>query len=244
MDWVLDIGHTHYRLGYFAEGTLCAKQETTDVHKVVSELQSRALQGGMISNVRKALPAPLAEMVQASKDVYVLNTKMPLPIAIGYRSLSTLGSDRLAAVVGAWQQFPNEAVLVISMGSCITYTFYTPAEGLIGGGISPGIAMRARALGHFTDMLPEVQPNYQDPPLIGTSTLKAIQSGIWHGAQFEVAATIEHYIKKYGAARCILCGGGAKSLVIRKKALKKCIFIQEDIILLGLYAILIHVRTR
>jgi type III pantothenate kinase len=59
------------------------------------------------------------------------------------------------------------------------------ADGIFeGGAILPGIAMSARAMHEFTDLLPLVQMGeLTDPPEpLGTSTLPALQSGLFWGA--------------------------------------------------------------
>ena len=58
----------------------------------------------------------------------------------------TLGYDRMAAVVGANEQFPDKDILVIDAGTCITYEFIDAAGRYHGGNISPGMQMRFRAL--------------------------------------------------------------------------------------------------
>ena len=50
-----------------------------------------------------------------------LNEKTSLPVENLYETPRTLGYDRMAAVVGATEQFPGRDILVIDAGTCITY---------------------------------------------------------------------------------------------------------------------------
>ena len=64
--------------------------------------------------------------------------------------------DRMAAVVGANEQFPGRDILVIDAGTCITYEFVDAAARYHGGNISPVLQMRFKALHQFTGRLPMV----------------------------------------------------------------------------------------
>ena len=68
----------------------------------------------------------------------------PVPIGNGYLTPETLGVDRLAAAVGAVSQV-GESCLIVDFGSAITIDVVE--NGVFrGGNISPGVAMRFRAL--------------------------------------------------------------------------------------------------
>ena len=66
----------------------------------------------------------------------------PVPIVNKYRTPKTLGVDRLAAAVAAaWLQ-PGRNVLIIDIGTCITYDFVNAKGEYKGGNISPGPTIR------------------------------------------------------------------------------------------------------
>ena len=95
----------------------------------------------------KGLPFPMLEF---------LSGITPVPIVNKYRTPKTLGSDRLAAAVAAvWLQ-PGRNVLIIDVGTCITYDYVNAAGEYKGGNISPGPTIRFRALNQFTGRLPFV----------------------------------------------------------------------------------------
>ena len=85
-----------------------------------------------------------------------LNHQTPLPVVNLYETPETLGYDRMAAVVGANEQFPHRDILVIDAGTCITYEFIDSKGQYHGGNISPGMQMRFKALHQFTGRLPLV----------------------------------------------------------------------------------------
>lgn len=64
--------------------------------------------------------------------VYELTSMLPLPLAIGYTTPTTLGRDRIAAVAGAQAIYPGKSVLVVDAGTAITYDRLT-ADGEFSG---------------------------------------------------------------------------------------------------------------
>lgn len=160
----------------------------------------------------------------------------PVPINIKYSTPLTLGTDRLAAVVGAHRRQPGRDVLVIDTGTCITYDFITAAGDYLGGNISPGPTMRLKALNAFTHALPLVERKGVTPPL-GYSTETAIRSGVMNGVLFEIESYIREYILKYPQLLIYLTGGVQLDLRIPEK---KCIFADNLLVPYGLNSILLY----
>ena len=122
------------------------------------------------------LPFPMLEF---------LSGITPVPIVNKYRTPKTLGSDRLAAAVAAeWLQ-PGRNVLIIDVGTCITYDYVNAAGEYKGGNISPGPTIRFRALNQFTGRLPFVDREGVTPPF-GNTTITAIRSGVIRGVKYEI----------------------------------------------------------
>lgn len=129
-----------------------------------------------------------------------------VPIINKYSTPLTLGSDRLAAVVGAnWLQ-PGRDVLVIDIGTCVTFDFINSSGEYLGGNISPGPTMRLKALNHFTARLPLVERR-GDTPDFGTDTTTAIRSGVMNGIKYEIEGYIHSFLAKYPQLFVYLTGG-------------------------------------
>ena len=146
-----------------------------------------------------------------------------------------MGLDRIAAVAGAQQKYPNTDVLVIDMGTCITYDFIDHQGIYWGGSIAPGLQMRLKAMHHFTDQLPLVSFDKTSLKLTGNSTEKSIQSGVYYGIQAEVNGFIQQYLQEHNDLQIIITGGDAHLFDI---APKNRIFADEFIVLRGLNEIL------
>jgi type III pantothenate kinase len=165
-----------------------------------------------------------------------LNEITPVPINNLYRTPETLGKDRLAAIVGAsWLQ-PGRDLLVIDAGTAITYDFIDSSGNYYGGNIAPGVEMRLKALHHFTKKLPLVNVE-EETKFLGVDTRSAIQSGVMYGVEFEINGYINTLKIKYPELLTFLTGGS--SFYFEEK-FKSAIFVERNLVLIGLNRILRH----
>jgi type III pantothenate kinase len=132
--------------------------------------------------------------------------------------------------------FPGKSKLVIDAGTCITYDLLTKKNEYLGGGISPGIRMRFRAMHTFTRKLPLVEPEDFDE-LIGRSTRESLLSGVYNGVVAEIREIIRLYGEKFDDLAVILTGGDHPFLYNK---LKSNIFAVPELVLLGLNEIFDH----
>jgi type III pantothenate kinase len=103
----------------------------------------------------------------------------------------------------------------------------------VGGGISPGMEMRLKAMNHFTAKLPLVEAD-SNVPLIGYDTKSNMLSGAVLGMAYEIDGFIDEYAKKFDNFNVLLTGGDIEHLASH---LKNKIFADPDLIFKGLYAI-------
>jgi type III pantothenate kinase len=127
--------------------------------------------------------------------------------------------------------------LVVNAGTCITYDL-VDAQGVYrGGSIAPGLQMRFKALPQFTAKLPLIEAQPMPIDLTGRSTETAIRTGVQWGMVHEVDGFIEAYRRLYPELRVVLAGGDATYF---ETTLKNSIFAQPNLVLLGLYQILVY----
>jgi type III pantothenate kinase len=180
---------------------------------------------------------PQLELIDYLKKhtIYIeLTEHTKLPYINLYHSPSTLGKDRLAVMAAAWSQFPNQNTLVICAGTCVTYNFINNKNEFLGGGISPGLQMRLKAMQHFTQKLPLAE-NKQTPALIGIDTISSLQSGAINGLGAEIDGIIAQYELVFKKINVVLTGGDRLQLAL---LLKRRIFADADFLFKGLYTIL------
>lgn len=174
--------------------------------------------------------------IRAKCDILHFSHKTPVPITILYDTPETLGLDRVAGAVGAWTLFPNETSLVIDMGTCITTNIINRRGGFLGGTISPGVFMRARAMHEFTAALPMAELSLPTA-YIGTNTMESLQNGVVRGTYYEIQAFIDNIKPVFGVNNVILTGGDAK---IFANLLNFEIFALPNLVLTGLHEILVY----
>ncbi len=192
------------------------------------------LKNVIISSV-KDYSSELKHTLQERFDTFIeLDENTPLPIENCYQTKSTLGKDRIAAVVGAFDLYPNQNILVIDAGTAITYDIVSEKGQYLGGNISPGIEMRLKALNYFTGRLPLVQQKEWNK-LYGTTTEEAILGGVLNGVVFEVDKTIDTFKEFYNNLKVIITGGNAEFF---DKKLKNSFFVNFNLLALGLNRIL------
>lgn len=112
-------------------------------------------------------------------------TAMPVPVAIDYRTPSTLGVDRLAAAVGAAAVAPGADLLIADIGTAATYDVVTADGHYLGGNIAPGIKMRLLGMHEHTSRLPRVESR-GETPRFGFDTETAMRAGAVRGVVAEL----------------------------------------------------------
>ncbi len=236
MKLVFDIGNSLVKAGVFEKKQLLYIKTSASLSEKFIKSISRKyndITSVILSSVRK-IPAKEVNYLKKNFHFILFSTATSVPVANLYKTPETLGNDRLAGVVAAYSMYPSENVLVIDAGTCITYDFINEKGEYRGGGISPGLSMRFKALNTFTEKLPLVSLiNFKE--LVGTNTEKSILSGVINGTVSEVDAIINQYGKRYSSLKTIICGGDSRFFADR---LKNRIFAIPELVLKGLNEIL------
>jgi len=168
--------------------------ETSQKQKVFDVLhQTDIIENGIVSSVVELEKGFLNQINTFCKRLVVLDEHTKLPLINEYETGSTLGKDRIAAVVGASTVFPETSVLVIDAGTALTFEFITQTGRYLGGNISPGLFMRFKALNHYTSKLPLLE-SANDFPLLGRNTNQAIIAGVQNGIIFEIDSKLKNPI--------------------------------------------------
>ena len=235
MNVVVDYGNSSAKVAIFNHLNLIEKHTFSDPDELKNFLQRSTADHCIVSSVTTDAKQVTQWAVNA-KQKFILSHSLPLPITIAYKTPHTLGVDRIAGACGALQLFPGSSSLVIDAGSCITYDFVDASGTYHGGGISPGLMMRFKAVHTFTARLPLINPT-ENPELIGNTTEASIQSGVIYGLAAEIDGIIDRYRSQFPDLKVILCGGDTRFF---ENKLKDSIFASPDLVLIGLNSVLIH----
>lgn len=231
---VIDIGNTRIKSALFDGNVLTGEYIFEELEAAISFWKTIVFESCLISSVRFTEE----ELSQKINFPFLfLSHSTALPLLNGYLTPKTLGLDRIAAAIGAWELAEKKSVLAIDMGSCITYEFVDDQSTYRGGAISPGLQMRAKAMNSFTARLPLVDVKQKPENPTGDSTISCMLSGIWYGVAYELLGHIEAYLLKNPEIKIYICGGD--SLFFDSLA-KGHIFVVPNLVLHGLNCILNH----
>lgn len=237
MNLIVDVGNTYVKFAVFNNGNLIYKlsfklNEFKMQYKNLKNTYSD-LNKAIVSSVGHLSKKEIA-LLEADMPTIELTTEINLPFENLYATPKTLGVDRIALVSASINQFPDNNVLIIDAGTCITYDFITKDNKYLGGAISPGIRLRYKALNNLTANLPLLETELPKN-IIGDSTESSIHSGVVNGVVNEIDGIINQYLKEYSDLTVILTGGDTKFLL---NQLKNTIFANSDFLLEGLNFIL------
>lgn len=235
MNLVIDIGNTRIKAALFKGKHLIEQKEFNTVNSVLTDQLF----------LNKAKNAIISSVVDGKDDFYsainniiptlIFTSETKIPLINLYQSAATLGSDRLAASIGGYYIYPKSNVLIIDAGTCIKYNFTNSKNEYLGGGISPGIQMKFKALHEYTSKLPLIKADVFFTELIGENTTNSILSGVLNGSAAEIDGIINAYKTQFIDLICILTGGDGEYLA---KRLKNSIFAHQNLVLKGLNDIL------
>ncbi len=133
-----------------------------------------------------------------------------IPLAARVDEPDKVGLDRLANALAADRlRSADRGAIVVDLGSAITVDVVSRDGAFLGGAILPGIAMAARALHEFTDLLPlEPMSELAQPPApLGKTTSACLQSGLYWGAIGGVRELIARLSADAGKPHLFVTGG-------------------------------------
>jgi len=230
MNGIIDIGNSAVKWAVFQENQLLEHGKLLYGDWItLQEIQVKHPSISWFISSVHAIP----EEKELGFAFHLLDVSDTLPVTIGYKTPSTLGRDRIAAVCGARYLFPNSACLVIDAGTCITYDLLDQDGKYHGGAISPGIVMRLKAMNEFTGKLPLL--DWEDlEGFLGDSTKSSMLQGVKQGMLGEAVRQIDLYAEKYADLKVLITGGDSPFF---EKNLKKDIFAAPNLVLIGLNTI-------
>lgn len=232
----IDIGNTFTKVALFDKQELVYSNWNVPLF-AESWLENFQQQYPQIESVMvlsvQGIPAGLETQLKSwFTKVEILTHEFDFPFKVAYHSKESLGTDRLAAVAGAQSLFPCQDLLVLDIGTAITFDVLTATGQYLGGNISLGMDMRFEALHRFTSKLPLVDRELTEQhPKIGKTTHSAIYNGVVLGIQHELDAYINLTRERYPKLRTVLTGGDAP--FFEKRLKNKCIT-NKNLIFVGL----------
>jgi type III pantothenate kinase len=165
-----------------------------------------------IASVNRPATTRLIDWLRANRpdDEVRLLAASDLPLTVELKRPDMVGVDRLLDAVAAnCLRTPGRPAVVVDVGTAITVDLLSAKGAFRGGAILPGIAMSARALHEFTDLLPliDMVELAAPPPPVGTATHTAMRSGLYWGTVGAIRQLVEQMT---GSVECeVFLTGGA-----------------------------------
>ena len=237
MNLVIDIGNTRSKIAVVGNGEIleifrCENITSSYIDDILSKYPKvkRAILSSVCGNNLE-----IEEFLKNKLDYFLkMSHSVPVPIINCYSTPNTLGMDRIIGAVGAVDKFPNQEILIFDMGSAITIDRITSEGEYLGGNISPGMAMRFKALNILTNKLPLCKID-EKISLIGKTTEEAIVNGVVNGIIYEIEGYICQFKRNNDKIVIIFTGGDANYFVFK---VKNAIFADCDLLLKGLNKVL------
>jgi type III pantothenate kinase len=179
----------------------------------IGNVEHAAVRGIIISSVVPPLDSTLREVCERYfhlKPLFVepgIKTGMP----VLYENPQEVGADRIVNGVAAFEKYGGPCV-VVDLGTATTFDAVSRKGEYMGGVISPGIGISARALFEHTARLPFVDIR-KPAKIIGTNTVGSIQAGLFFGYLGLVDGILERLIAEMGADTKVVATGGLASLI-------------------------------
>jgi type III pantothenate kinase len=149
------------------------------------------------------------------KPVFVTHENAGIPIL--YDDPREVGADRIVDAVAVIEKYGKPAI-VVDFGTATTFDAITPAGEYRGGVIAPGIVISAEALYEHAAKLPRIE--IQKPPsVIGTSTTRSMQSGLFYGYVALVDGIITRMKKELGPNTKVIGTGGQAPFISQETKL-------------------------
>jgi type III pantothenate kinase len=166
------------------------------------------------------------------RHLHVVRASDPWPFDLDVHDPHTVGVDRLAHVAGLAARGMRRAVAV-GAGTAVIIDVLRDGR-FVGGCISPGVDLAARALQQGTEQLPRVRVTGA-VPLRGRETRAAIESGVLHGTVYGAAGIAQRFARELGSGTPIVVTGGLAGPLAA--ALRGPVEVDPDLLVRGLRAL-------
>ena len=160
-------------------------------------------------------------------EVHLLNTQNNFNnLQISYDDSSSLGSDRFFAMLGAMERFPNQALLIIDIGSAMTFDVINMDGYHQGGLIMPGLGVLRKSFSKFETT--DVSTNVDG---LANNTKDAWKSGTQVMLLSSINSQIEKFNEMFSDGIVTICGGLVHEI---KNELPESVQIFDNLVLDGL----------
>lgn len=223
----IDVGNTNLVCAVFSGDTLLGQwrlatrmDRTADEYAITLQ-QLLALKKIPLEHIEAAIigcvvPPVLFPLGKALREHFMLS-----PLVVGEGDLTVdmpvlidrpqeLGADRLVNAFAARHAYGND-LLVLDFGTATTFDLVNGEGAYAGGVIAPGVNLSLDALQRAASKLPRVAVQHPKK-VIGSSTVSAMESGIYYGYVAMIEGLIQRIENEYGHPLKVVATGGLAGL--------------------------------
>ena len=223
----IDVGNTNLTLGVFRGEQLLHdwrlktdRDQTVDGWGVLirnllmlAGLSANEINGVVISSVVPSLNNSLRRMAERYFRLTPLfvDAALETGLTIAIDNPAEVGADRIANSVAAFERFGGPCVAV-DFGTAINFDVVQADGSYVGGLLCAGVEVAAKALFTNTAKLPQIEVT-RPAKLIGTSTVGALQSGLFYGSLGLLDGILERLLAELGSATTVVGTGGQAHVI-------------------------------
>ncbi|WP_456400533.1 type III pantothenate kinase [Persephonella sp.] len=223
----IDIGNTTSEFGFIYNGKRISSYKLRSDHlKTVDNwlldlfgilsyenIRTDSIKDCVISSVVPPLEEKIFNACKKflKKEPLRIGKELEVPIKINYKNKEEVGIDRVVNAYAGVKRY-GKPLILIDLGTAITFDVVNEKGEYDGGSIFPGIDSSIEALFSKTAKLPKV--NIQDvKEIVGKDTVESIKSGIFYGYVSLIEGMVEKIKNKYKFnPKVILTGGSGEIL--------------------------------
>lgn len=140
------------------------------------------------------------------REPLMVSHRIRLSVGVDYPHPETIGADRLANAVAAWNRY-HGPVVVADFGTALTFDVITGDGRYVGGVISPGLPLMTDYLCERTALLPHIQLGRINRS-IGRSTREAMRIGAMVGYRGMVREILHEVVAGMNERGVVFCATG------------------------------------
>jgi type III pantothenate kinase len=217
----IDIGNTTIKFGVFDREKLIEKfiiptvrhQTVTEIDSLVNSNLKQTISGVIVSSVVPELIDSIEKFTENRFGItpIFVGHDFDFGLKIKYNPPEAVGVDRVIAAFAAAEKY-GKPCIVCDFGTATTIDAVNSGGEFLGGVIVAGMNLLADALSQRTSKLPKIEIKKAEK-VIGSSTIEAIQSGIYFGYVGLTDGIIERMIGELGEKPKIIATGGFASII-------------------------------
>jgi type III pantothenate kinase len=200
------------------------------------QIEPRAITAVVIGSVVPPLTPIMIGMARRyfGREALLVDPTSNAGMPILYKNPAEVGADRIANSIAAYETYGRSRglpLIIADLGTATTFDAVTAKGEYLGGVICPGPQIAAEALFQRAARLPRVDVR-KPPAVIGSTTVGAIESGLFYGYLGMVEGLVRRMTVELGGTTTCLATGGLAPLVAPETDV--FVAVEPDITLHGL----------